>query len=70
MGVLLVDDVPNVGLLLIGQWHGARLEPLGESVILGGLGALSGYKNGASRRGIAFFPCFWGVFESSNAHCP
>ena len=50
MGVLLVDDVPNVGLLLIGQWHGARLEPLGESVILGGLGALSGYKNGARRR--------------------
>ena len=47
MGVLLADDAPNVGLLLIGQWHGARLEPLGEGSILGGLGALSGYKNGA-----------------------
>jgi hypothetical protein len=36
MGVLLADDAPNVGLLLIGQWHGVRLEPLGESVIWGG----------------------------------
>ncbi|MEO2047261.1 MAG: hypothetical protein ABGX16_11895 [Pirellulales bacterium] len=44
MGVLLADDTANVGLLLIGQWHGARLEPLGEGAILGRLGARSGYK--------------------------
>jgi hypothetical protein len=45
--LLAPTEMPNVGLLLIGQWHGARLEPLGEGSILGGLGARSGYKNGA-----------------------